>query len=366
MGWPRPSLAELDSVVRSFFVVESWSLEGEVPVYVVRPSRGAEEDFRGLYSALRGLGLTPILRREGERLVLRVVALRRRAWPGGRALAALLFLATLGTILAAGYVVTVLDPLIGALDESVAANPAPHLLGYALSMIGIVGVHELGHKLACRAHGIRASPPYFIPFPPLPALPIGTLGAVILQEEPPLTRNQLFDLGLSGPIFGFLASMVVTAVGLRLSYPLSVQMVERILSEGGGVLPTPLVYRLLVPLLRPDLGEAAAIYLHPIAWAGWVGLLVTFLNSSPIGQLDGGHTFRALLSERAHLALSFAFVAFLLIEGFWAMAVLAALLALRRHPGALNEATPLSPSRRLGAAALLLVWLASLPVPPWL
>ncbi|MCX8205503.1 MAG: site-2 protease family protein, partial [Candidatus Nezhaarchaeota archaeon] len=213
---------------------------------------------------------------------------------------------------------------------------------------------------------IKASPPYFIPFPPIIGLPIGTLGAVILQEDPPVTKDELFDLGFSGPLFGFLASLLVTTIGLGLSYPLSMGMLEELLNRGGVLLPTPLLYKLLIPLLRPDLGEAAAIYLHPIAWAGWVGLLVTFLNSSPIGLLDGGHALRALLSERAHLALSVAFVALMFVEGFWAMALLAAFLALKKHPGALNEVAPLSLPRKLGVVALMLIWLACLPIPPWL
>ncbi|MCX8205447.1 MAG: hypothetical protein N3H31_07355, partial [Candidatus Nezhaarchaeota archaeon] len=155
MSTAPATMDEIDSAVRGLFTVEAQSLEGGLPAYIIQPSPDLEEKFRRLYLALRRSNLAPTLRAEGGRLVLRVATLPRRRRLRSRALATALLIATLGTIFVAGYVVTALDPVISTLDESVALNPTPHLLGYALSMIGIVGVHELGHKLACRAHGIK-------------------------------------------------------------------------------------------------------------------------------------------------------------------------------------------------------------------
>jgi len=359
------SIAELDQLVRRYFTAELWLTEGSLPAYILQPSPNMKERFRGLYQALRPLGLAPLLRREEGRLVLRLIPLPKRRRGGRKLLALMLFLATLATILAAGYVIT-LDPLLTRLDEAVALNPLPHLVGYAVCMAGVVGVHELGHMAACRAHGIKSSPPYFIPFPPISAFPVGTLGAVIMQEDPPLSRDTLFDIGISGPLLGFAASLMASAVGLALSHPVSEGLLEEYLEGGGVLLPIPLIYRVLIPAFNPGLEEAAAICLHPIAWAGWVGLLITFLNAFPAAQLDGGHVLRALLSERLHVALSAVFVAVMFLTGFWAMALVAAALTLRRHPGALDDATPLSFKRRLGVLALIAMWLASLPFPPLL
>ncbi|PCN50161.1 hypothetical protein B6U99_05965, partial [Candidatus Geothermarchaeota archaeon ex4572_27] len=329
---PPVSLPELDAMVRAYFEVVDWGIEMGAPYYVVRDGdlRGP---FKALYERLSAIGLAPALRRERGRVVLRVVPLARRRGVG-RVVALALFIATLATVAATGYLLTVLDEVLHELDASIALNPLPHLIGYAVAMMGVVGVHELGHKLACRVHGIKASPPYFIPFPPIFGLPIGTLGAVILQETPPLNRDELFDIGMAGPLMGFIASIAVSAVGIALSYPVSPSFIAE---RGGVVLPTPLIYEALIAIVRPDLGRGQLIYLHPVAWAGWVGFLITFLNTFPVGQLDGGHVLRAAMDEKAHLVLSIVFVVVMALTGFVLMAIIAAILALRRHPGALDD-----------------------------
>ncbi len=354
------NLAELDLLVRSHFEVLDWSLEMGWPVYVVKEG-DLRRPFRELYAELSKTGLAPMLRREAGKVTLRIVPLARRKGRS-RLIPLALFIATLVTVAATGYVLTVLDEVLRELDVNVALNPLPHLLGYALAMMGVVGIHELGHKVACRVHEIKASPPYFIPFPPILGLPIGTLGAVIMQETPPLNRDELFDIGISGPLLGFVASTVVSIIGLALSYPVPASLIAE---RGGIVLPTPLIYELLIPLVRPDLARGELIYLHPVAWAGWVGFLITFLNAFPIGQLDGGHVLRSATSEKVHLALSILFVVIMALTGFILMAMLAAVLALRRHPGALDDVTPLSRARRLGLALLFFMWVASLPWPIW-
>ena len=357
-------IAELDSLVRAYFQVEDWILDLGWPVYFIKPVKNLDSSFKALCEKLQPLGLTPTLRRVRGRVALRIIPLPRRKHRG-RLLALSLFIATLGTILAAGYLITVLDEVLRRLDPTVALNPLPHLLGYAVAMVSIVGIHELGHKIACKVHGVKASPPLFIPFPPIPWFPIGTLGALIMQESPPLRRNDLFDIGISGPLFGFLISIIVSAIGLSLSYPIPAQLIEEM--EQGGVslqfLPTPLIYEALIPLVRPDLTEASLIYLHPVAWAGWVGFLITFLNTFPVGQLDGGHVLRAAVNEKLHLILSVLFIVVMVVMGFLVMAILAAFIALRGHPGALNDVSPLSNLRKLGLILLFVMWIASLPVP---
>lgn len=163
---------------------------------------------------------------------------------------------------------------------------------FVAAVLGVLAVHELGHYVASRYHGVEASLPYFIPFPSL----IGTMGAVIRMKGRMPDRKALFDIGVSGPLAGLVAAVVVTAVGLQLE-PLSV-----------GTTPTDaatVVIEFHFPLLLQAIAAATGTLwklethqFHPVVFGGWVGLFVTFLNLLPVGQLDGGHVVRAMAGER--------------------------------------------------------------------
>ncbi len=169
----------------------------------------------------------------------------------------------------------------------------PDGLMFMAAIMGILLVHEMGHFTAARLHGVDASLPYFIPMP-LP--PIGTFGAVIQMRRLPETRAALLDIGAAGPLAGLLVAVPVCYIGLRLSpvQPLADLPAGAIL-EGNSLL-----YLLLKHLAHPGLGPADDVFLHPLAWAGWIGLLVTSLNLLPAGQLDGGHVLYALLGSDTH------------------------------------------------------------------
>ncbi len=170
-------------------------------------------------------------------------------------------------------------------------------LVYMSAIMGILLVHEMGHFSAARVHHVDASLPYFLP---VPYTPIGTFGAVITMREPPRRRAALLDIGAAGPLAGVLVAIPVCYLGLRLSEvrPLAA------LPEGAIVEGNSLLYLLLKHLSHPGLGPGDDIWLHPLAWAGWIGLLVTSLNLLPAGQLDGGHVTYALLGRRWHARLA--------------------------------------------------------------
>jgi len=153
-------------------------------------------------------------------------------------------------------------------------------LPYSASIMGILLTHEMGHFVLARRHGVRATLPYFIPIP-LP--PVGTMGAVIRMEGRVESRDALADIGASGPLAGLVVALPVLLLGLHLS---EVRPVAAGFLEGGSVL-----YHAAKLLVKGQLlpGGGLDVFLHPVAWAGWVGLLVTMLNLMPIGQLDGGH-----------------------------------------------------------------------------
>jgi membrane-associated protease RseP (regulator of RpoE activity) len=166
-------------------------------------------------------------------------------------------------------------------------------LWYASAIMGILLIHEMGHYLSARYHDVEASLPYFIP---IPVPPVGTFGAVIVMRKPPETREALLDIGVSGPLSGLCIALVVCFVGLCWSEvrPLST------LRPGEMIEGNSLLYVLLKKLAHPEASPTDDILLHPVAWAGWLGLFVTSLNLLPVGQLDGGHVIYALFGERRH------------------------------------------------------------------
>jgi membrane-associated protease RseP (regulator of RpoE activity) len=161
-------------------------------------------------------------------------------------------------------------------------------LPFSIAIMLVLGSHELSHYIASRKHGVDSTLPYFIPFP-LP--PIGTMGAIIRQKGPVPTRRALFDVGISGPLVGMLVAIAVTVVGLTL--PLQANSG---LSAMGLNPNAPLLFGFLLDILHPG-AQVASV--DPIAFAGWVGMLVTMLNLIPVGQLDGGHVSRAILGQFA-------------------------------------------------------------------
>ena len=167
-------------------------------------------------------------------------------------------------------------------------------LWYGLTILAILGAHELGHYLACRYYGISASLPYFIPLPPLIAM-TGTAGAFIRIRQPITTKRALFDIGIAGPLAGFVVAVPALFLGLTLS-----RVVELPPNLNGMFeLGEPLLFKAAAWLVWGPLPDHQSINLHPMAFAAWFGLLATALNLLPIGQLDGGHLAYAVFGRNS-------------------------------------------------------------------
>ncbi|HET7503279.1 MAG TPA: site-2 protease family protein [Kofleriaceae bacterium] len=174
---------------------------------------------------------------------------------------------------------------------------------FAATLMGILLCHELGHYVVGRRRGVEVSLPYFIPVPP--QFTLGTLGAVIRMKKPISDRNALFDVGAAGPIAGLAVAIPLLVVGLSLSSVAPIKPDDMI--EGNSILYALLKYAVFGRWLPAG---GVDVQLHPMAFAGWVGLLITMINLMPIGQLDGGHVARAALGQshekwsgRLHVAL---------------------------------------------------------------
>jgi Zn-dependent protease len=166
---------------------------------------------------------------------------------------------------------------------------------FALTLMGILLAHEMGHFIYCERYGVYATLPFFLPSPFLS--PIGTFGAVIRIKSPIRTRQALFDIGIAGPIAGFVVAVPVLWFGLAMSKPMQTQANGSLIDFG-----FPLIFHLSDSVLRlivPHVPPLRIIYLHPVAVAAWVGMLATALNLLPGGQLDGGHLVYAV-APRAH------------------------------------------------------------------
>ncbi|HLA87067.1 MAG TPA: site-2 protease family protein [Anaerolineales bacterium] len=254
---------------------------------------------------------------------------------------------------------------------------------FALSLLGILVAHELGHYFMSRHHKTPASLPYFIPFP---LSPLGTMGAAIIMRSIPKNKRVLFDIGIAGPIAGLVVAIPVLFFGLSLSTMGTIDPNPNSFIEGnsllylfakyvtfGQLLPAPVEPQGFLYWLqyfftgRPIPFGGLDVFIHPIAFAGWAGILVTALNLIPVGTLDGGHIIYALLGEKARKAFPF-IIALLIVLGiswstWWLWAALLFWLG-RVNAQPLDQITTLDPARRLIAYTMIIIFvLVFMPVP---
>ncbi len=272
-------------------------------------------------------------------------------------LQAVLFLATLFTTTFAGALRETPDPFLLLSQPWRLAGGLP----FSLTLLTILGAHELGHYFVSRSHRVAVSLPYFIPAPSL----IGTFGAFIRMKGPVNNKRALFDIGVAGPLAGVAVTIPVLFLGLAWS-----QLIPALpgIQPPGIELGESLLFKAVQYLV---LGSTRHVHvlLHPVALAGWLGLLVTSLNLIPVGQLDGGHIAYALLGERLYRVVSrlvFVVLVALGLVGWMGWLIWAGLLLFMgfRHPAPLDFWTPLDPPRRaMGLAVLALFLLTFTPVP---
>lgn len=336
---------KITQTVSAHFQAEESLLEHGIPTYYLKQPQETKEAFLKLLKNLESMNLIALLRKVDGKVVLRVVP-KPPVKKSNILVNWALFFATIGTTFATGYLLSA--DLVGT---GVMRSPLIGAGAFTVAIMAILGTHEMGHKLTANRSGVEATPPYFIPGPPPigDLLGIGTFGAVIMQKSLPPNRDALFDVGSSGPIVGFIVALIATIVGLMLS-PI------RPITGGESFLPSPLIFDLFAAFLI-KLPANHYVLLHPVAFAGWAGMLVTMLNLLPAGQLDGGHAARSVLGEKARTVLTVLSILLLVIEGFWPMAFFVILISMYRHPGPLDDVSGLSNGRKLVAIGLVAIFI---------
>jgi len=246
--------------------------------------------------------------------------------------------------------------------DAIWRNPAIMLSGlpFCISIMTILFAHEMGHYLTCKHYGIAASLPYFIP---MPIPPVGTMGAFIRIRSPIHHRPALLDVGIAGPIAGFVLAVPALVIGLMQSRFVAVNP-----TEGGFGIGEPLIFKLFAFLLGKTPPAGMELYVHPIAFAAWFGFFATAMNLLPAGQLDGGHVAYALFGS-FHRKISIGFVLTLVPLGvfFWPGWLVWTTLLLfigLRHPVTLDDSVPLERLHVwLGWIGLALFILCFTPIP---
>lgn len=252
------------------------------------------------------------------------------------------------------------------------SQPSFYLNGfwYSLTVLGILGCHEMGHYVACLRYRMNASLPYFLPLPPFLGL-TGTLGAFIRIRTRIPSKVALFDIGIAGPIAGFVVAVPALFIGLALSEV--VRLPEN--QDNLWSLGEPLLFRFAAWLVFGDVADGYSINMHPIAFAAWFGLLATALNLMPAAQLDGGHIAYAALGQRAKY-LTLGTVLTMAILSIWSMSWIlwTVLLVLMlwivgvSHPPTLDEDVPLDRGRlwlAVFALVMLIVCFTPAPIEPF-
>jgi Zn-dependent protease len=326
--------------VEKHFIIKDHYYDKEKPVFIVDvEGHGFKQtlvkyEFKSLHEELSSMGYLPLLRWIVSDYYINIFPKKEKIEENYRR-NIFLFIATIGTILLDGYLRSNNPILTQGLMKNI--HPIFNAILFTFAIIIVFGLHELGHKAIS-----------------------------IYRGEPPVNRDALFELGLSGPLTGFIVSSIIGALGLLLSFVVPQSQITSWMIQFPEirfqVIPMPLMLEFLANWLTPT-PDGYVLIMHPVAFASWVGFLVTFINLIPAWQLDGGHIIRALVGRESHKIISIAGILLLIVSGYFVMGVVVAFFMMR--PGTesmtpLDDLSPLSLSRKLGILIYLMIGLLSL------
>ncbi len=330
----------IQSYVSNYFTVKSVHIEPKAFYFIVYDYN--KEKFLQLVEDLDKIGYLPFIDEFEDNYKINVVN-KPEHGESRIHLNILLFLVTVVSTVSAGYFLGEGSLLLG--------------IAFSVALLAIVGSHETAHFLAARKHEVKATLPYFIPAP----TGIGTLGAVINVKSAIPDKNALFDLGVSGPIAGFIVTIPVLIIGIYLSHIAPSQ-------TGSMTIYPPLLMQIIAYFISPQIPAGYMLFMHPVAFAGWVGIIITMLNLMPVAVLDGGHISRSLFNAKIHQYVSVIGIIVTVALGWYLMAILMAAFILfmaRSHPGALDNVSKISKGRKIVAVSIIIIFILCLSPYPF-
>ncbi len=340
--------------VITYYVREDKNLE-----FSVEDSLTMKEDFQRLLDNLRPLEMIATLRKSGYSLTVIVGNIpvhksRLKSW-----MPIVLFVAVVGIVFYDGFLRS--QTMSG---QAYIKDPWDMAMIYTLSLMGILGIHELGHIVAAKKYKVKATWPFFIPGVPGFSISPPTFGAIIFSRGHMPNRDVLFDIGFAGPIAGLIVTIIVSVYGAMLSPLIPIEQASSLMAEAQLIELNPSILMLGSYFLAGKMVEGFVPVMSPIAFAAWIGFLITFLNLLPAWQLDGGHVARAALGRQWHRRTTFMSIIALAGLGYIVMALLIMVMS-SRAPDAkpLDDVSPLSKNRKIIFVLSLVLAFLCAPLP---
>lgn len=326
------------SIVSSVFEIKSVSQNLDALQFEIE-QEGFKPKFVKLAQSLESKNLVGRLEKFENRVFLLVGVFHppklRSVW-----IPRVLFAATIAMVMVDGYYRTIEANSIVSIGD-----PLEIALLYTVSLIGILGIHELGHIIASKWHKLKTSWPYFIPG--IPVIGVPTFGALIMSRSFMINRDILFDIGIAGPIAGLIVAVIVSTYGAYLSPMISEEEAQPLFSKSELVEIHPSIIMSGTLVIVGKAVEGMDVIMSPVLYAAWLGFLITFLNLLPAWQLDGGHIARATLGRKWHKITTYLGIGTLAILGYWIMALFVLLFSMRSPDvRPLDDISPLSNKRK--------------------
>ncbi len=339
-------IERIKSIVGRYFPFYEFKVGIEAIAFYCRVDKDTlEENFESLRKSLSEYRYIPILKYEGGENVIYIIKKQKKRevpiWVN-----VVLLISTIVTTALTGALIVSGENNLWDIKNFSAVLTLNNLINgtvlFSLPLLTILGVHEMGHYVISKMHGIATSLPFFIPVPPVFGFNIGTFGALISSRDPLSNRKILFDVGISGPLSGFIVAVPITIFGVITS---SVVPITDI-SKGGFALGSSLFFEAIYRTFL-SIPSGYTVNLNPIAFAGWVGLLITSINLFPAGQLDGGHIARAVLGDKQKYAGWLSLFVMFLFPEWWFFAIFVLLTIGAVHPPPLNDISDIDLKRKI-------------------
>ena len=357
-----PSKEEIIAIVNSIFRVSDFT-KTEFSLEFQIEDADFKSKFEGLARRLEGMSYVCKLEKMEDGglyvIIQKFTPKKQRKWLSTAWTPRALFAIVIAFVMIDGYYRT-----SGTNSIVQIGDPLEMAAVYTLSLLGILGVHELGHIIAAKAHGLKTTWPYFIPG--LPVIGIPTFGAFIQSRGLTINREILFDVAIAGPIAGLVIAVIVSIYGAYTAPVLDPEIAAGLFDESKLIewnQGEPLLMSASLALFGKG-GTGHEVILTPVMFAAWIGFLITFLNLLPAWQLDGGHMARTLLGVKLHRYATFASMGVLVLLNYWLMALLILFMS-SRNPSAspLDDVSPLSRNRKLAYVGIIALAVLCAPLP---